>query len=110
MEDIKNIYTQIKNGIFNTTEKLRGYIIVNRGGSNVNQDYENNEYEYEQEPYKLNYYMHYLCCFIFVVLIIYLIMSMVDNNEPSRLRREILDYNTTEVPSFYKNSFPLDRV
>ena len=110
MEDIKNIYTQIKNGIYNTTEKLRGYIIVNKNGSNLDQDYEEDQYENNRYQQELYYYMNYLCCFVFVILIIYLIMSMADSNEPSRLRREIMEYDTTEVPNFYRNSYPLERI
>ena len=107
MEQIKNIYTQIKNGVFNTTEKLRGYIIVNRDMSESDQYNEN-----VVTNTKSHKYMHYLCCLFFVILFIYIFMSMFDedNDNSSALRREILDYNTTELPPFYRNSFALDRV
>ena len=110
MEYIKNIYTQITNGVFNTTEKLRGYIIVKRDVSELD---ENDENEYTNETYTKSYnYMHYICCFFFVVLFVYIVMSMFeeDTDYITGLRKEILDYNTTELPPFYQNSFAVNRV
>jgi len=111
MEQIKNIYTQIKNGIFNTTEKLteklRGYIIVNNSAMNPVQDKYEDEYEDESRQ-KYSKYMHYFCCFFLIVLFIYIAMSLAEeyNDDTSSLRREILDYNTTEN-TFDRRSFPL---
>ena len=98
MEQIKNIYTQITNGIFNTTEKLRGYIIVKK---NDNED----EEEYEQRQ-KNSKYMNYFCCFFLFILFIYVAMCLAEEgNNTSSLRRDVLNYDTTES-LFDRNSYP----